>query len=97
MYSTILKQSIFLSKRLVYVFVVQLFMMQLLLANTSNGQNKGQIMISFFSQEAPYTDVFNQIEAQTDLVFLYDDDISGSDKRFTLNRENISLDRKSVV
>lgn len=91
MYSTILKQSIFLSKRLVYVFVVQLFMMQLLLANTSNGQNKGQIMISFFSQEAPYTDVFNQIEAQTDLVFLYDDDISGSDKRFTLNRENISL------
>ncbi|QDH79760.1 TonB-dependent receptor [Echinicola soli] len=93
MYSIILKQSILLSKRIFYAFMVQLFMIQVLMANVSNGQSKEQITFSFFAQDSRYTEVFNQIEAKTDLVFLYDDVIADSDDRFSLNRDNISLDK----
>ena len=77
MKKNILRQLIMLSKRLMYAFLIQLFMCTVLLANTGNAQRKTieEVKVSLNLQEKTLLQFFKQVESRTDFKFTYNDDL----------------------
>lgn len=84
----LLKQLMFISKQMFYIFLVQLMTLQLVNANQVKSQSIEQVRISIDMRKAGLAKIFSEIEAKTDFVFIYDAGILGSQKRSSLNFKN---------
>ncbi len=71
------RQLIMLSKRLIFAFLVQLFLCTVILANTGNAQLKNieKVKISMNLQEKSLAQFFKQVESETDFKFTYTDNL----------------------
>ncbi|UCS92111.1 TonB-dependent receptor [Echinicola marina] len=91
MFNTITKQLLRKTKLLSLLLGLQLLSMQLSLANVVQGQNPKEISIEFEAKNASLESVFEQVEAMTDFVFLYDERIIESDLKFSLAKRQITV------
>jgi TonB-linked SusC/RagA family outer membrane protein len=89
----ILRQLIMLSKRLMYVFLVQLIMCTVLLANTGNAQRKTieEVLVTLNLQEKTLMQFFRQVESKTDFKFTYNDDLVDLRQKVTVEERDRSL------
>src|SRR5690606_27424870 len=93
MKKNILRQLIMLSKRLFYVFLGQVFLCTVLLANTGNAQRKTieEVKVTLNLQEKTLLQFFKQVEAGTDFMFTYSDDLVDLRQKVTVEESNQSL------
>src|SRR5690606_178544 len=82
-----------LSKRLMYVFLIQLFMCTVLLANTGNAQRKTieEVKVTLNLQERALLQFFKQVESKTDFKFTYNDDLVDLNQKVTVVENNHTL------
>lgn len=73
----LLRQLIMLSKRLLYGFIIQLFICTVLFAGNSNAQRKTieEVRITLNLKEQPIKRVFQEIEKSTEFRFTYNDNL----------------------
>lgn len=91
MNSILVKQLMFTSKHLLYLFIIQAIAGQLLMANDSSGQSLEEIHISLSVESLKLTDVFSDIEKQTDFTFTYSSEINKAKDRISLSAEKENL------
>ena len=79
-----------LSKRLMYAFLIQLFMCTVLLANTGNAQRKSieEVEVSLNLQEKTLLQFFRQVEAKTEFKFTYNDDLVDLKQKVTVEERD---------
>src|SRR5690606_7034913 len=89
----VLRQLIMLSKRLMYAFLIQLFMCTVLLANTGNAQRKTleEVNVSLDLKEKTLLQFFRQVESKTDFKFTYNDDLVDLEQKVTVAEKDRSL------
>src|SRR5690606_21297433 len=89
----ILRQLIMLSKRLMYAFLIQLFMCSVLLANTGNAQRKTieEVRVSMDLRDKTLLQFFRQVEAKTDFKFTYNDDLVDLKQKVTVEEKDRTL------
>ena len=89
----LLRQLIMLSKRLLYAFLIQLFLCTVLLANTGNAQRKTieDIKVSLNLKEKTLLQFFKQVEAKTDFKFTYNNDLVNLRQKVTVVENNLTL------
>src|SRR5690554_5969970 len=87
------RQVIMLSKRLLYAFIIQLFMCTVLFANPGNAQRKSieEVMVSLSLTERTLSQFFRLVEGKTDFKFTYNNDQVDLRQRVTLTANNLSL------
>src|SRR5690606_15387764 len=87
------RQLIMLSKRLMYAFLIQLFMCTVLLANTGRAQRKTieEVRITLQLKEQSLSRFFEQVEAKTDFKFTYNDDLINLNQVVTVEEKDKSL------
>lgn len=87
------RQLIMLSKRLIYVFLFQLFLCTVILANTGNAQRKtiDQVKVSLNLKEKSLAQFFRQVESKTDFKFTYTDNLLDLNQAITVVEDNKSL------
>jgi len=87
------RQLIMLSKRLIFAFLVQLFLCTVLLANTGNAQLKNieKVKISMNLQEKSLAQFFKQVESKTDFKFTYTDNLVDLKQPVTVVENDKSL------
>lgn len=87
------RQLIMLSKRLIYVFLFQLFLCTVIMANTGNAQRKtiDQVKVSLNLKEKPLAQFFRQVESKTDFKFTYTDNLLDLNQTITVVEDNKSL------
>ncbi|MDO6440404.1 TonB-dependent receptor [Cyclobacterium sp. 1_MG-2023] len=93
MEKNVLRQLIMLSKRLLYAFLVQLFMCTIIMANTGNAQRKTieDVKLSIDLDEKTLSRFFRLIENKTDFEFTYDHDLIDLKKKVSVEGDNLSL------
>src|SRR5690606_20606789 len=93
MKKNILRQLIMLSKRLMYAFLIQLFMCTVLLANTGNAQRKTieEVKVSLNLKEKTLLQFFRQVESKTEFKFTYNDDLVDMKQKVTIEENDLSL------
>lgn len=93
MKKNVLRQLIMLSKRLLYAFLVQLFMCTVLLANTGNAQRKSieEVKLSIDNNGKTLIQFFQQVENKTDFKFTYDHNLVDLTQTVAVKGENTSL------
>src|SRR5690606_389689 len=86
----VLRQLIMLSKRLMYAFLIQLFMCTVLLANTGNAQRKTleEVKVSLNLKEKTLLQFFRQVESKTEFKFTYNDDLVDLSHKVTVLGHN---------
>ncbi len=91
MNSILLKQLMFASKHILYIFIFQIITGQLLMALDTSGQSLEDINISLNAESFKLKDVFNDIEKQTDFTFTYSSEINKAKERVSLivKKENL--------
>src|SRR5690606_41790625 len=89
----LLRQLIMLSKRLMYVFLIQLMMCTVLLANTGNAQRKTieEVRVSMDLRDKTLLQFFRQVEAKTDFKFTYNDDLVDLKQKVTVEEKDRSV------
>src|SRR5690606_37399959 len=89
----VLRQLIMLSKRLMYAFLIQLFMCTVLLANTGNAQRKTieEVKVSLNLEGKTLSQFFRLVESKTDFKFTYNDDLVDLERKVTIDVRNQSL------
>ena len=89
----LLRQLIMLSKRLMYAFLIQLFMCTVLFANTGNAQRKTieEVRVSVDLRDKTLLQFFRQVEAKTDFKFTYNDDMVDLGQKVTVEEKDRSL------
>ena len=89
----LLRQLIMLSKRLMYAFLIQLFMCTVLFANTGNAQRKTieEVKVTLNLEGKTLLQFFRQVEAKTDFKFTYNDDLVDLGQKVTVEEKNRSL------
>jgi TonB-linked SusC/RagA family outer membrane protein len=87
------RQLIMLSKRLIYAFLIQLFLCTVILANTGNAQLKSieDVKVSLNLKERSLAVFFKQVESKTDFKFTYTDNLVDLKQPITVVENNISL------
>ncbi|REG88700.1 SusC/RagA family TonB-linked outer membrane protein [Algoriphagus antarcticus] len=87
------RQLIMLSKRLIFAFLVQLFLCTVILANTGNAQLKNieEVKISMNLQEKSLAQFFKQVESKTDFKFTYTDNLIDLKQPVSVEENNTSL------
>ena len=93
MKKNILRQLIMLSKRLLYAFLIQLFLCTVVLANTGNAQRKTieDIKVSLNLQDKTLLQFFKQVEFITDFKFTYNNDLVDRRQKVTVVADNLTL------
>ena len=79
------KQFMFASKQMFYIFLLQVFTLQLVNATQIRSQSIDQVRISVELEKAGLEKIFSAIEQKTDFVFIYDSDITANDQTSSLN------------
>jgi TonB-linked SusC/RagA family outer membrane protein len=87
------RQLIMLSKRLIYAFLIQLFLCTVILANTGNAQRNSieNVKVSLNLQEKSLAQFFKQVESITDFKFTYTDNLVDLKQPVTVVENNTSL------
>lgn len=87
------RQLIMLSKRLIYVFLFQLFLCTVIMANTGNAQRKtiDQVKVSLNLKEKSLAQFFRQVESKTDFKFTYTDNLLDLNQSITVTENNKPL------
>src|SRR5690554_772503 len=87
------RQVIMLSKRLLYAFMIQLFMCTVLFANPGNAQRKSieEVMVSLSLTERTLSQFFRLVEGKTDFKFTYNNDQVDLRQQVTVEESNQSL------
>ncbi len=90
MEKNLLRQLIMLSKKILYAFLIQLFMCTVLLANTGNAQRKtiDEIKVSLDLKDKNLLQFFKQVESKTDFKFTYNDDLVDLKQKVTVVDNN---------
>lgn len=83
MYLKLLKVLMFASKQLFYVFLIQVFAMQLLLATTSKSQKLEEISVQLLVENVSLQQVLDQISQKTDFIIGYETRLVNKDKKYT--------------
>ena len=83
----------FISKKALHIFFVQVITLQLLAANDIRGQHLSEMTVTLQIVDARVEEVFAELERQTPLRFGYDRNDLPKDVRFTFNSESISVER----
>ncbi|MGD9929461.1 MAG: SusC/RagA family TonB-linked outer membrane protein [Mangrovibacterium sp.] len=84
----LLKQFMFASKQMFYIFLLQLITLQLVNAHQSKSQSIEQVKITVGLQEAGLEEIFSTIEAQTDFVFVFDAQVLDAGQKSSLDFKN---------
>ncbi|MGE4585952.1 MAG: TonB-dependent receptor [Mangrovibacterium sp.] len=71
-----------------YIFLLQLFTLQLVNANQTRSQSIEQVKISVELKKAGLKKIFSDIEEKTDFVFIYDSDILKTNQTGSLDFKN---------
>ncbi|UII26417.1 SusC/RagA family TonB-linked outer membrane protein [Fulvivirga maritima] len=79
------------SKRLLYVFLVEVLAMQLVFANTTVSQSLENVPVSITVQNVRLTEIFNTIENETDFEFAYNSKVKEKTDLLTLVVSNGNL------
>lgn len=87
----LLKLIMDVSKRSLYILIVQIISMQFVLANEILGQSLAKVEVSISTKNASLEDIFSLIENQTDFVFVAEGPIVNSDARIDLNLKKSNL------
>jgi len=82
------KQFMFASKQMFYIFLLQLFTLQLVNANQIRSQSIEQVKISVELKKAGLEKIFSDIEEKTDFVFIYDSNILKTNQTSSLDFKN---------
>ena len=82
------KQFMFASKQMFYIFLLQVFTLQLVSASQTRSQSIEQVKVSVELEEAGLGQIFSTIERQTDFVFIYDSKILDKPRTSTLDYKN---------
>lgn len=87
------RQLVMLSKRLLYVFLIQLFLCTVILANTGIAQRKTieDIKVSLNIKEKTLLQFFKQVESKTDFRFTYNNDLVDLKQKVTVVGNNRTL------
>lgn len=87
------RQLIMLSKRLIYIFLMQLFFCTVILASSGNAQRKDieKVKIYLNLEEKPLAQFFKLVESKTDFKFTYADNLIDLKQPITVVENNISL------
>lgn len=84
MNSILVKQLMFASRYLIYVFFIQTVACQLLMAGHSVGQSLEEVHISLRADSQKLKDVFTSIESQTNFTFTYSNEINAANDRVSI-------------
>lgn len=86
----VLRQIIMLSKRLLYAFLVQLFMCTVLLANIGNAQRKSieDVRLTLSLKGESLSQFFRQVENKTEFKFTYDHNLIDLNQKVTVEDNN---------
>ena len=84
----LLKQFMFVSKQVFYIFLLQLIMLQLVNANETKSQSIEHVKISVKMEEAGLKEIFTAIEEKTEFVFIYDASILSDENTVNINSKN---------
>lgn len=87
----LLKQLMFVSRQIFYIFIVQLLAMQLLFANDTAGQNLNKISVTVEFENATLMEIINQLERKTGFEFAYDDFVLENSKQLSGSYKKESL------
>jgi len=87
------RQLIMLSKRLMYAFLIQLFLCTVILANTGNAQRNSieDVKVSLNLKGESLASFFKQVESKTDFKFTYTDNMVDLKQPVTVVENNKSL------
>ncbi|WP_339923413.1 SusC/RagA family TonB-linked outer membrane protein [uncultured Cyclobacterium sp.] len=90
MNKNVLRQLIMLSKRLLYAFLVQLFMCTILLANTGNAQRNSieDVRLTLHIDGKSLAKFFRQVENKTEFKFTYNHFLVDLDQKVTVVDSN---------
>lgn len=92
MKSSLLNILVFASKKVFQIFLIQVFAMQLLLANSSTSQQLKDVKVKIELKNLGLQEVFQSLEENTDFKFGYDKKIILSDLKFNFTENEISLE-----
>tara|TARA_R110002050_G_scaffold149169_1_gene275547 strand:- start:21714 stop:25202 length:3489 start_codon:yes stop_codon:yes gene_type:complete len=84
----LLKQFMFVSKYMFYIFLLQVITLQLVNAGQIKSQSIEDVKVSVGLHEVGLEEIFLAIETQTDFVFIYDVSILNNPNTSTLDFEN---------
>lgn len=86
----LLRQLIMLSKRVLYVFLIQLFICTVLFANDGNAQRKtiDEVKVSLKINNKSIRHVFSEIEKITDFRFTYNDNLVNTNNLVSMDNAN---------
>ena len=87
----LLKQLMFASKQMFYIFLLQLFTLQLVNAGQIKSQTIEQVKVFMYLKNVALSEIFSNIEGQTDFVFIYDASILKNDEKCSLDYRNKSV------
>lgn len=87
----LLKLIMDVSKRSLYLLIVQIVSMQFVLANEILGQSLVKVEVSISKKNASLEEIFSLIENQTDFVFVAKGSVVNSDARIDLNLKKSNL------
>src|SRR5690554_454534 len=87
------RQVIMLSRRLLYAFMIQLFMCTVLFANPGNAQRKTieEVRVSLDLKDKTLSQFFRQVESMTDFKFTYNNDLVNLKQKVTVVGSNQTL------
>jgi TonB-linked SusC/RagA family outer membrane protein len=93
MKNSLQRQLIMLSKRLLYGFLIQLFLCTVVLANTGNAQRKtiDEVEVSLNLKEKTLLQFFKLVEAKTDFKFTYNNDLVDLKQKVTVVEDDRTL------
>lgn len=87
----LLKLLMFASKQMFYVFIIQLFAMNFLVASNSNGQRLDKVFVTIQVENATLEEVFSELEDRTGFAFGYHGGVLSDKQKLSLDYEKASL------
>ncbi len=93
MKSSLLNLLMFISRKTLHIFLVQVMVIQLLMASSSNSQELKDIKLAFEIENARLEEVFEQLETVTSFKFGYSHKVLSSPTRYTFHESEISLEK----
>lgn len=88
----VLKLMKFMSMQCFLIFLIQISTLQLLVAEDTRGQGLKDTKLSLEFEDQTVREIFKLIEAKTDYVFAFPDDVRKSKVKFSLRFENETLE-----
>ena len=87
----LLKQFMFASKQMFYIFLMHLLMLQLANATKVSSQSITQTKVTINMRNATLAEIFSEVEKQSGFTFMYESNIQTNEKKsFSFNNQTVS-------